>query len=411
VTGHRHHRFVGDAFQDVSTAIAGVAPLFRNGGLPLLPNPPILSASLWRLIVDAGAAVHRGLLAVHHAHRAQALAWPHTHPSWLPVPPSAAPLRSYRLDALIDPMFETVHFVEAQAGDPSGIGWVDVLQQLVTNHYPACHSDARAPTMIDGLLSVMDDDARLATGRPAYHIVGLCRDDSIVATDHDAVAWLLRARGRQAKRRWLPDLQCHGGRVWVDGQPVDAILRDTLDDMVDTERDHASAVFGSMVGVRNPIGDAQFDDKRCFAHLRNPVVQQQLDAETRTLIAKVVPETVAIDDDNRSWLLEQQPHWVIKPADGYGGHDVLLGDCVAPSTFARALADEQRPWVAQRRVVCPAQPWPTWSHDGSMQSRFVTFSFWLFDGVVTAGFVRAGGGPVVNVHQGGGIGPIWISNA
>ncbi len=394
---------------------------FIDGTLPVLLAPPLLPAALLAHVRTAARAVHRGLLVVDDALAAGALP-----PLWEPdvvgrlraaTPGAPARLRSYRLDGIVDVDAGTVSFVEVQAGDPSGPGWVDALQDIATGVVdPAAHG-AQAPRLFDALLPLLDDEVRLRGGAAAAHVAFLCPRESLVASDHDAMAAALRRRGRRARRVAMHEL-CFGSGVGgddvsgvsVDGVPVDVVWRDTHDDLLPDHIARAAALVRA-VPVHNPFADVRFDDKRCFALLRHPSVWQRLSAADRAAIGRSVPLTEAVDDAVARRVRADRAAYVVKPADGYGGIGVRIGGVDADVDVDDALARAgSAPVVVQRRVPNPALPvWTACAGVVREEPRFLTWSFWLVDGDVVGAFVRAGAHAVVNVHQGGGIGPVWIA--
>ena len=58
---------------------------------------------------------------------------------------------------------------------------------------------------------------------------------------------------------------------------------------------------------------------------------------------------------------------MLKPAHGYGGRSVLVGDETAPEAWAAAVQDGLRePWVVQERVHIPEEVFPRLEDDGEV---------------------------------------------
>ena len=66
--------------------------------------------------------------------------------------------------------------------------------------------------------------------------------------------------------------------------------------------------------------------------------------------------------------------------------------------------------VAQRYIEVPRRSVArVTGRDVTWHDQFVTVSFWLHQGHFSGAFARAGAGRVVNVHQGGGLGPLLFT--
>ncbi len=379
--------------------------------LPWLVAPPVLPASERARIAGALTAVHRALVVVDEVVG--------EGDARLPLPANARALAPAgdahrtaldvcRMDALYDAATGDLQLVEVQAGDPSGPGWTDVvlgaLQRagvLAALGVPvAFHSDAHRQAILG------PDDPR----RDGL-VVFACPDASYVVSDHEAMAERWTAAGVPAVRATPKRLVVDAGVVRCDGHPVSLVLRDAPDDL-DVDDAHAlRRAFAAGVPYANPLRDARFDDKACFALLRAPDVRARCDDATRAAIDAHVPETLVVDDGVRDRLAKQRDAWVLKPATGFGGFGVVVG----PEADARAWDDALQAstrarFVAQRAIAARAAPWPVLV-DGriAVLPRFTTWSFWLHRGRMTEAFVRAGSGAVVNVHQGGGLGPVLFA--
>jgi hypothetical protein len=73
------------------------------------------------------------------------------------------------------------------------------------------------------------------------------------------------------------------------------------------------------------------------------------------------------------YVIDHQAGLVLKPAHGYGGRSVLVGDETAPETWAAAVQDGLRePWVVQERVHIRrrcSRCWRTTARSGWRRSR------------------------------------------
>ena len=136
-----------------------------------------------------------------------------------------------------------------------------------------------------------------------------------------------------------------------------------------------------------------------------------LPPEEREVVEAHLPETRLVQHADLELLRREQTDWVLKPAQGYGGFGVVIGCDVDAETWSQALDLTLRErTIAQRFVPLAPQPAAFLAGDGvEWHSQHRTFSFWCHDGLYSGAFGRAGSGRVVNVHQGGGIGPLVFS--
>ena len=310
----------------------------------------------------------------------------------------------WRLDGVYDADARTVTFFECNGGDPSGMGWVDRLATLFMQ-LPAMAAVRR-------LMSV--DTTPLQTslhalfhrrlGRSPGHVVFMCGQESFVRSDHQCLAEDAQAAGLAASAADPRDLQWRGGRVWHGDVQVDGIYRDTIDEFLLPPHAEAAARIAEAykrraVWMLNPLAATYADYKALFSQLPStPHV-----AATQILTPQRVEH-----------VREQQQTLVLKPNDGYGGFGVYVGADLSANAWNAALNELlalPAGGVVQHHHPLPLLSLPVLGPDGfaGMERRRVTISTWLHDGKFAGAFARAGPGAVVNVHQGGGIVPVfWV---
>jgi carboxylate-amine ligase len=201
---------------------------------------------------------------------------------------------------------------------------------------------------------------------------------------------------------------------------VDAVFRDALEELFTADftpggRALLAAVQADAVVVMNPFAAALADDKALLEPLSTPA---RWGPEVAKVLAAHVPCTRVVRERRVDWegaevdlpdfLRSAREQLVLKPVDGYGGFGITVGPFATAAAWDAALqAALRKPggFVAQRyhplprhRVVLP---------DGSEQGAFVVHSLWFHPALVGA-FSRASLQPVVNVHQGGGLAPVFF---
>jgi uncharacterized circularly permuted ATP-grasp superfamily protein len=166
----------------------------------------------------------------------------------------------------------------------------------------------------------------------------------------------------------------------------------------------------------NPFAAKVLHKKASLALLSDVRNEHLFDAEDRRAIAANVPwtrrveERRTVDPEGRSadlvpLLLERKDELVLKPNDEYGGKGVVLGWNTDATTWEAALqAALEEPWVVQRRVQVPAEPFPSMS-DGTLRigDRMLDTAPFICHGDYVSGcLTRISTDPLLNVTAGGG---------
>lgn len=288
------------------------------------------------------------------------------------------------------------HFslLEVQAGDPSGMGWHDALVSAARPHVDGT-TGALAGAVVDAL------EPRLTERRVAFVV----KRGSVVESDHRLLAAHARAHGWQVVVADPSELEGGAEGVRVKGTPVRAVFRDAWDELGSGAEVLFAAHAAGTVHVWNPFAAALADDKSWLEALST---RAHWDAATWRVLAAHVPHSRVL---TRARLDAPRASSVLKPCDGYGGHGVVVGPAVSDADWAKALeAALERPHLVQRHVPLPAQPVTTFEGDDVVERRLqVVHSLWASGDALQGGFMRASADPVVNVHRGGGLAPVFFS--
>lgn len=222
------------------------------------------------------------------------------------------------------------------------------------------------------------------------------------------------------------DLTCHGGRVWMrtttGERPVDVIYRRVDDDYLDPVHFRADSMLGcpgllnsaraGNVVIANAVGNGVADDKLLYSYVPD-------------LIRYFLGEEPVVDNVH-TWRLEEPealaevldrlPELVVKPVDGAGGKDLVMGPSADAAELealrVRLLADP-RGWIAQ--PVVQLSTVPTVIGDVLAPRHVDLRPFAVNDGddvwVLPGGLTRVAlpeGQLVVNSSQGGGSKDTWV---
>lgn len=313
-----------------------------------------------------------------------------------------------RLDVLCPPGDPTaMQLMEVQAGDPSAMGFHDALAEALGEPPSLMAAHRRA------------FEALTAKRRIAFVVLR----GSVVETDHRLLAEHYAAHGWEATCVDPRELTFVGGVLHAAGRPVDAVFRDAFDELFVGEfapggRALLDALRAGAVVVMNPLVAALADDKSLLEALSTP---GRWAGEVAAVLAAHVPWTRVVRPREVEWegasvsleglLRSSRERLVLKPVDGFGGFGVVVGPFAADAEWTATVdAALARPgtYVAQAYRSLPRVPAPLLGEaEVRWEDAFVVHSLWFCPGLAGA-FCRASSRPVVNVHQGGGLTPVFF---
>jgi hypothetical protein len=151
-----------------------------------------------------------------------------------------------------------------------------------------------------------------------------------------------------------------GTRLTLEGLRVHALIESTSQDTPDDV--YRCFKAGELLLYNGPLSRV-LGDKRNLALLSEHAESGLFSAEERTLIARCIPWSRAVEDRAVTWQGDEAPlldllrrerlRFVLKPGTGLNGNHVMVGPRVAPEvweqTLARAAAEGT--WVAQEAVT------------------------------------------------------------
>ncbi len=362
----------------------------------------------------------------------------------LSLPPGVEPLAlrtaregaavACRFDVALDPARPlAMKVLEVQAGDASGAGWSDRLwdglSECLSPIATASGWRLRSPSLLEAhrrmTLAALESSLDAGAEPPADPLVAFaCARDSFVRSDHEAMAALYRRFGTRAVVVDPRDIEVRAEGLFVAASRADVIVRDTVDELVsepflsETARLRAHLAAGETL-VLPPFRDALLDDKRALALLSSGAADELLAGDVSALAAvrAHLPWTRVLDEQALPEARAKRERLVLKPADGYGGVGVVVGDSVSEWRWQTALDDalaagSTRPFVLQERQelprvrLSPLDDAPAAAPSGDVEERWLCVSLWCHGGRFSGGFARASTDVVVNVHRGGGIVPL-----
>ena len=165
------------------------------------------------------------------------------------------------------------------------------------------------------------------------------------------------------------------------------------------------------VAIANAPGAGVADDKVVYAWVPD-LIRFYLGEEP--LLANV-PTWRCLYPEERSYVLDHLAEMVIKPANGSGGHGLVIGDRATRAeldSVALAIQGDPRNWVAQPILALSTAPTLC---NGELAPRHIDLRPFILSGqscsVTRGGLTRVAlreGSLVVNSSQGGGSKDTWI---
>jgi len=218
-----------------------------------------------------------------------------------------------------------------------------------------------------------------------------------------------------------------GRGLYANGERIDLVYRRVLINDILARESECRALLDAYrsrtVCVANSLRCKIPHKKAFFAVLSDERYASLFTSEERAAIREHVPWTVLIEErrvvldgpsvDLIPHLRADRNNFVIKPNDEYGGTGVTLGWETSESdwdaTIARAIAERERGWVAQRRIAVRRETFPVCeagAGNGSTRvadrDMLVDFAPYVFRGKLAGYLTRLSASGLANVTSGGG---------
>lgn len=347
--------------------------------------------------------------------------WP-----WLALDPGPPDVVLARLDALLTP--EGPRFLEINSDAPAGFGYGDRMSEIFAalpgfrrfrERVPVRYQ-LSSPALVESIREAFRSWAEI--GAPRVAIV----DWREVPTrpDQEILREEFEAAGVPCALVDPRDLTLSSGRLLSPEGPVDVVYRRAvLSEVLARE----SEVRGFLAAYR--AGAALFvnsfrcrlsEDKGFFAILTDEQHAALMSPEERELVGRYVPWTRRVEErrtqrrgetlDLVPFILARREELVLKPAHGYGGQSVLLGDETAPLEWERAVSQALTgAFVVQERVAIPEEEFPV-LEDGRvrLEALKVNTNPFYVAGADVGAVTRASRASVINVGAGGGSLPTFV---
>ncbi len=351
-----------------------------------------------------------------------------------------------RADAFILP--ESLQFAEYNAESPAGAGYSQLLAELFDAEPTMANFRERFDTRffrpVEALLEALVASYREwgGTASPPRIAIVDWRDvptfsefeilrDAFAALGAPTVICDPRDLEFAAGSRFSAGA---GRGLYANGERIDLVYRRVLiNDIVSREaecRALLDAYRSRTVCVANSLRCKIPHKKAFFAVLTDDRNAGLFSAAEHHVIRRHVPWTALVEErrvtvDGESvdlipYLRAQRDRFVVKPNDEYGGTGVTLGwetsEADWDAAIARALAERDRGWVAQRRIAIRRELFPVCESSSAgtapgpvvQRDMLVDCAPYIFRGRLAGFLTRLSASGLANVTSGGGQVPAFV---
>ncbi len=343
-----------------------------------------------------------------------------------------------RLDVFYIPQTGELKLLEYNCGDPSGMGWHDQMLEMFLGLPVIKKLSEKYDFHVDWLVK-----SHFRTFFKKYHewcarkgikpeekpnISFVCKRDSTVLGDFLAFVEHYTAMGYHTVFGDPRDFKYDGKKLTLNGEEIHLIYRDAIDDIIldpywDDSQELVQALRDNAVCFVNPVSAASGDWKSILEILSDPQYSDLFTEEEKACHAAHIPWTRTFkpvktmfkdaEVDLVPFVRENKEMFVLKPNDGYGGFGILVGNACSQKEWD-ALIDksfnENIVYTVQELANIPVEEFPV-VEDGEFKGfapKNVNINLWSHDGDFAGAFVRAAEGKIINVHQGGGMVPVFF---
>lgn len=226
------------------------------------------------------------------------------------------------------------------------------------------------------------------------------------------------------------EVEHQNDRFLLKGEPIDVVYRDFQLEEVVSIKTHGGSVEGLEAAfAKNRVVSTvfgEFDHKSLCELLTNPefssyFTPQEIRAArrrvpwTRLLLERRTADWAGKEADLLPTVRTHRERLVLKPNRGYGGEGVVVGEAVTDSAWEEALnraMEKPKAWVVQEKVPILKAPVVILNGSGRLkkEEQYVTLSVTATSkGIAFVG--RCSPAPVVNISQGGGLVPVFLTGS
>jgi len=402
---------------------------FDGGAMRTFLRPHFLLRGEWEQLRDDGRRLLE--LSARVARRAfdgdverlfAFLGTPEDEARWVRLESPGPDVVLSRLDAFIAP--GGPRFIEINSDAPAGLGYGDRMAEAF-RALPCFQEFARRHRVSYQASAGAVVEAVMAAAPPFARSVAIV-DFAEVKTrgDQAILGEAFGARGLDCRLADPREMAVREGALWAGDTRVDVVYRRAVLSELLEKADEVGAFLQAyergMAVFVNSFRCRLSEDKAFFAVLTDEAFASLLGADEQALVARCVPWTRRVAErttrrggrevDLLPHVVSHRAELVLKPAHGYGGRAVLIGDETEPAEWERAVqAACREPWVVQERVTIPEEVFPTVETGTLAFSPFkLNANPFYAAGMEVGAVARASRDSVINVSAGGGSVPTFV---
>lgn len=345
------------------------------------------------------------------------------------IPPSP----TSRMDAFIVPETGAMALTEYNGETPAGPAFNDALAEVFWD-LPVARAFARDWWMRPiqarhGVRRVLLESwERWSGSRRAPRIAILDWPDVPTKVEFELFRRDFAARGLECVIGDPRACEYRGGKLWLDGAPIDLVYKRVLiHELVERE------------GMESPVVRAVRDNAVCFlngfrakilhkkaslAVLSDETNADWFEKDVYAAIKAHVPWTRVMEEratlsptgtkiDLLDYCASNRDQLVLKPNDAYGGEGIVLGWTVTDAEWTVAIATALgEPYIVQQRVTIPKEAYPSLDGDRIVYAdrQVDTAPFICDSSYVEGAMTRLSTAELLNVTAGGGSQtPTWLA--
>jgi hypothetical protein len=380
-----------------------------------------------RRVLEIAARVARKVFGGDVGALCDFLGTPEAEARWVKLDPGPPDVVLSRLDAFLGP--DGPRFIEINSDAPAGFGYGDRMAEVFAD-LPLFRAFAEGrrveyapslPALVDAVVWAWRSRGK-GTALPVVAIADWA--DVKTRADQEIVCARFEAAGFDCLLADPRAMEIAGGRLTAGGRAVDVVYRRAVLTEIVPREDQMKAFLqayrdGLAVFV-NSFRCRLSEDKAFFAILTDEAFASLLRPEEAELVGRTVPWTRRVaerhtrrggkDVDLVPHVLAHRAELVLKPAHGYGGRSVLVGDETKDEVWARAVtAALEEPWVVQERVAIPEEPFPVLEEGTVVLTPLkLNVNPFYVAGADVGAVTRASRSSVINVSAGGGSVPTFV---
>ncbi|MGB3975928.1 MAG: hypothetical protein WBM02_03020 [bacterium] len=344
-----------------------------------------------------------------------------------------------RLDCFFHPETQEMKFLEFNCGDPSGMGWHDAMLDIFLDLPCVEELDRRYTIHTDHLLEThrkamllkyrqwCEGKGVAPKERPTFAIV--CWKHSTILDDVMEIIHRYNNAGYPAVFADPADFKYNGKYLTVGDTRIDAIYRDAIDDFIAPQfwgscQDVIQAFRDQNICFVNPPRAATGDFKTLPAIMSDKKFKHFFTDEQWETMTATVPWTRHVKADmvteyhgEKARLIDliknNKDSFVLKPNVGYGGFGIFIGNDLGQADWNKAVEKASAPgadYAVQEFIRIPQDRFPV-VKDGEYKgfvNKNININYWSHAGEFVGAFLRAADGKLINVHQGGGLVPVFF---